>query len=127
MNFSASVLRKKSNISYVKQEVDNIYRAVKGRMLDAHNAGQCKVEFDLPDTFYLENLERKDMQLVVYSDLIERLESEDYTVEIDIKPSNCRLYVSWPSELDEEERARRNRVLVRHLKRTEQPKKDTKR
>ncbi len=123
MNFSANALRKKSNITYVKQEVENIYRAIKGRILDAHNAGKCSIDFDLPDTFYLENLERKDMQLVVYTDILEKLESEDFEVKIDIKPANCRLFVAWPSELDEDERTRRHRMLVRHLKRPEPQKK----
>lgn len=117
LDFSADTLRKKTSLQLIRQEVTALYKAVKGRILDAHNEGKCEIQFDLPDTFMVESLELKDIQLVVYSDLIERLENDDFQVEIDIQPSNSRLYVSWPSTLDTDDRRRRTSIITRHLKR----------
>jgi hypothetical protein len=126
MDFSADSLRRKSSLILVRQEVTEIYKAIKGRILAAHNDGKCSIVFDLPDVFHIESMELKDIQLVVYSDIIEKLENDNFDVKIDIQPGGSQLLVSWPSTLDEDDRKRRTGIITRHLIRPKPPQKNTK-
>jgi hypothetical protein len=123
LNFTADSLRKKADTQLVSGEVLEIYRAIKGRIREAHHAARAHVVFDLPDTFRIETMSKKDTQIVVYSELIRKLEEENFEVRIEILPHDARLYISWPSLLDDEDRKNRTNLINRHLLREKTKKK----
>lgn len=113
-HFTADSLKRNGGSDLVKSESLEIYRAVKTKI---HEVRKFKnsIEFDMPMVFNVEGFELKDVQLLVYTDVIVMLERDNFTVSIDIGPSVTKLYVKWSAGLDDEERERRKKILTAHL------------
>ncbi len=118
MDISAESLHKKSNVPAINDEVSEIFKSVRSHILRAHQMGLSSTTFDLPNTFTVGNLEPLDIQLLIYSKIIERIEAEGLTVsiEMDKKSETSSLEISWPSQLDPAEKARMKRVILSHIK-----------
>jgi|SRR6185369_4056984 len=119
MDISAETLYKKSNINAVNYEVEEIYKSIKSQILHAHNSGLSGTLFSLPGDFAVGNLEPAEVQLIIYSRLIEKVEGEGLTVSISMnqKTGESALDISWPSQLDPAEKARMKRIILSHIKR----------
>ena len=113
-HFTAETLKKKGGSELVKHESLEIHRAIKSKIREVCKFKNC-IEYDLPTVFSVEGYELKDVQLLVYTDIITQLEKEDFMVTIDIGSSNTRLYVRWSAGLDDEERERRRKILANHI------------
>lgn len=112
----AETLYKKSNTQHVKQLVEEIYKSISFRISEAHNAGSAEIYYDLPDTFQAGNMEPADVQLVVYSRLIEMIKANDLRVGLIRTPTGgSQLHVRWPSMLDPVEKARMKKIIMDHL------------
>ena len=115
-NITADYLIRKTSIGKLRRETDEIYKSLIQTIIDANNAGQAEIYYELPDTFETNTLEKMDLQLVVYSDIVERLEKARFTVTLHIKPTgDTILHVKWPSILDKYERIRRSEIIAKHL------------
>lgn len=101
----------------LEKETDEIYKSIKHQIYSAHSMGNSEVVSELPDTFDIGSMQVKDIQLVVYSELIEKLENDGFTVFIDWDNSehNTVLYVKWASSLSRPERARRAEIIAKHF------------
>jgi len=115
MSFSAITLQKKTKNRAINDEVNTIYNAIKTKIRDANYEGKCSIEVDLPDTFCIETLELKDLQLVIYTDIIQRLEDDYFDVSIDLHPHDTRLFIKWTSAVDKTEMERRRQIIASHL------------
>jgi len=115
MSFTADVLRRQYNTNAVKHESMEIYRSIKSRIRDVGKTKNC-IEYDLPVMFHADGFELKDVQLIVYSDIIEELEKEHFAVNIEIGPSYSKLYIRWSAGLDDAERERRKKILQEHMR-----------
>lgn len=112
---TADYLIRQTAMGKLRRETDEIYRTLERMLLDENNSGHDHLVFELPDTFETDTLEKKDLQLIVYSDIIERLENANFNVEIAIKPTgDSVLHIRWPSSLSKLERDRRNAIIQRH-------------
>lgn len=119
MDISAETLYKKSNINAISYEVEEIFKSIKSQILHAHNSGLSGTSFSLPSDFAVGNLEPAEVQLVIYSRLIEKVEKEGLTVTINMDQGTgeSSLDISWPSQLDPAEKARMKRIILAHIKR----------
>ncbi len=119
-DISAEALYKKSNVSAVNEEVETIFKAIEYSIIKSHQMGLSSLNYDLPNTFTVGNLEPADLQLLIYSKLIEKIEAKGLTVFLimDKKSETSTLEIKWPSQLDPAEKSRMKRVILSHLKRT---------
>ena len=116
LDIRAETLYKKSNVRQVKVIIDEIYKTIATRVLEAHHSGSAEIYYELPETFEAGNLEPKDIQLMVYSRLIEKIEENDLKVgPIRRKNGTSVLHIRWPSVLDPTEQARMKKIIVGHL------------
>jgi hypothetical protein len=114
---TAGDLVKRSIIGPLKKEIDEIYADIQRTIMDSHARGESSIVYELPDTFETNSLEKKDIQLVIYSEVLEKLDESDFNVRAEIKlTGETFLYISWPCVLNEEERSRRARIISRHLR-----------
>lgn len=112
---TADFLIRQTAMGKLRRETDEIYKTLERMLVDENNSGHSEIIFELPDVFETNSLEKKDLQLIVYSDIIERLESAGFNVEIVIRPSgDSVLHIRWPSSLSKLERDRRNEIIQRH-------------
>lgn len=116
LDIRAETLYKKTNTYKVKLLIDELYKSISHKIIEAHGAGHSELKYDLPDTFNVGNLEPDDAQLVVYSTIIERIESNGLNVGLIRNIDNSStLKIRWPSVLDQSERKRMANVIVKHL------------
>ena len=112
----AETLYRKSNTEQLKIRVDEIYKSITIKVSEAHHSGFAEVIYDLPDTFQMGNLEPADIQLIVYSRLIEKIKANDLQVTLKRTPSGGSvLRIKWPSVLDPVEKQRMKQIIMDHL------------
>jgi hypothetical protein len=70
------------------------------------------VRIELPATFSLPGLEKKDAQRVVYSSIITSLKDRDFTVGLELSNDKAFLDVGWVREFNEEELDAMNRQIA---------------
>lgn len=124
LNFSANDLIKSGPTNKLQKNTSEIYRAIKSKIIEAHNAGLAEICTELPDTFDVGSMKIKDIQLVIYSDLIELLENDGFSVAIEWynnnnsskQSDNSILYIKWSSALSSEEKKRRAAIIATHFK-----------
>lgn len=119
LNINAEVLYRKSNTHQIKQITDEIYKTITHMVTEAQQSGASEVYFNLPDTFQAGSLEPADIQLCVYSRLIEMVEGNDLKVGLIRTPEGgSQLHIKWPSILDPTEKARMKKIIMDHLELT---------
>jgi len=115
---TADYLIRNTEIGKLNREIDEIYHSIEQQLIDASNSGHGELYFELPETFETGTMEKKDLQLIVYTDIIERLLRANYVVEGTIYPSgDTTLHITWPHALTEAERRRRIEILSRYCRR----------
>lgn len=115
---TADYLFRKSNISQIKTEIDNLSKAIDDNILKSHNMGLSEIRYELPEHFSITNMTRKDAQLIIYSRLIERYEIQrGFRVSL-IAPDNI-LLIQWTNIIDPNEQERMSNVLKSHMVLTE--------
>lgn len=116
LDISAETLYRKSNLSVVNTQIDEIYKTIRHKIHEAHQVGAAEIYFDLPDTFQAGNLEPADIQLIVYSRLIEKIENQGLKVWLIKDDNGSMLHIKWPSVLDPAEKKRMKEIIIKHLK-----------
>lgn len=116
MDIRAETLYRKSNTNQIRHITDDIYKSITHRVTEAQHAGFAEIYYDLPDTFQAGSLEPADIQLCVYSKLIELVEANDLKVGIILtEKGGSALHIRWPSMLDPSEKQRMKNILIKHL------------
>lgn len=116
-DISARALYSRSvNSRAIKDTVSEIYKSISHEISAAHNNGLPELLYKLPDVLDVANLEPADAQLVIYSQLIERIEAKELIVSLRRLPDGVSaLRIRWPSILDKTERARMNKIIIDHI------------
>ena len=115
---TANYLIRNTAMGKLRRETDDIYKSIESKLLEASYNGHSDLDYDLPDTFETNTLELKDLQLVVYSDIIDRLDHSGFSVELTMRPNGCLLHISWPAGLSKPERRRRTDLIKSHIKKS---------
>ena len=113
-------LYKKSYNKDISYLVNELYRSVKDKIYEANRSGAAEIFFPLPDNLQAGQLEPDEVQLLVYTDLIEKIEESRLKVSIIISDGkngkkDTILHVKWPAMLDKREKDRRVRLLAKHI------------
>jgi hypothetical protein len=105
-----------------KQIINNVFSQIK----DANKRNTNKIFYELP--FYFENLLEiieqnimtiSDLRILIWGNVIESLEHNGFTVNIDIQKSSekCFIFVKWPTSLDKyTEQIDRYNKLIKNCK-----------
>ena len=116
MDISASDLHRKSGIGQINSEIIDILKAIKYKIIDAHTNGFCEIDFELPDIFSVNSMDLGDLQTIIYSRVIEKLEEKDFNVKLRVKGSSSyTLNIRWRSLLDPAEKEHMKAVIISHL------------
>jgi len=117
LDISVETLYKKSNVKVVNDQIKELWLSVKHKIYDAHNKGLAETDFSLPDTFICNSLEPADVQLIIYSSIIEQLQQAGHRVVLtktvqSSGSSDSILHISWPSVLDAKEKDRMKKIIL---------------
>lgn len=115
LDIRAETLYKSSNIKKVNDIIDELYKTITHRIHDAKNAGQCEYIYDLPTEFEAGSLELSDLQLIIYSRLIEKIEANNLKVALMREGTQNLFRIRWPNALDPAEKARMKKIIMSHL------------
>lgn len=117
MDIYAEDLYKRSNLRVIDETIEDIWRSIVNKVHDANSNGISEIEYELPEIFSLGNLEPKDSQIIVYADLLERLDERNLkTTLIPMRGGSAKLLIKWPSIMDPKEKERRMNIIKKHLK-----------
>lgn len=114
-DISIQALYKRSYVKAIEITSNEIYKSIADKIKEAAKNGMCEIYYNLPDNFNVGNLEPQDSQLLIYTDIIERLEKHGLLVSIIVRSGEKILHVKWPTKLDNAERERRKNYLKKHV------------
>ena len=115
MDIRVETLYKKANVRDINRQVEELYRAIAHKVLDMHGAGYAHLVYTLPDTFVAGSYENADLQLIIYSRIIERLKGDGHKVKLIKNEKGSHLRISWPSILDPSEKDRMRKIIKETL------------
>lgn len=112
----------RSNRSAVDGIIAEQARMIDAALQTANDSGFSRIEHELPSTFQLNNLDKADAQLLVYSELLSlyrRSEREGGRgfddVTITIGPRSY-LHISWMNGMDDDEREMRRQIIFESVR-----------
>ena len=117
---TVSSLTQYSSRTIIKSIVDDQISIIDSKINTAHQAGFNSITHLLPTNFNINNMDKSDSQLFIYSEIVDiytRPEAEggkgfaDCSIDINNKPT---LFIRWPNGLQNDERALRLGILRRH-------------
>jgi|SRR5581483_1696963 len=109
-------LYKRQNLPAIHREINEIFETIAMRIHEEHTAGRSELKYDLPDTFAIDNYELADLQLIIYSALIKKIEDKGLTVKYGSnKDRTSYLRIRWPSILDPSEKEKMKNIIFAHL------------
>lgn len=118
---TVTALNKHSPRQLIQNIVTEHIRLIDALIIRAHQSGFDHVEYELPVTFGINNMDKSDAQMLIYSELIDiytRPESDGgkgfnhIGIDLGIRP---KLHITWLNGMSDAERTRRNHVIDKHL------------
>jgi hypothetical protein len=112
-------LRGMTNSDIIKTIINDQIRLIDAKILSAHEGGFSKIEYELPTNFAVNGLEKADIQLIVYSDLVKiygtsvKDGGKGFTVRVETGVIS-KLHIGWPNTMQGNERDERRRILIQH-------------
>ena len=120
----ASTLMTNANQQIINAIIqDNIYR-IDARISIANQSGMCFVEYPLPTTLSINNMEKSDIQTIVYSELIKiytKPENKggkgfsDVCLKV-ISSDRIILRIQWNNGMTEDNRRERKKLIALYTK-----------
>jgi len=110
--FYADELYKKTTDTQITDLIKSNEKTIDDLIINNNENGLNKVEYQLPDTFTISLMDKKDIQLVLYTRLIEIYEARKFTVSI---TDNSKLIIKWKNSINPEERKKLMRIFNSHL------------
>lgn len=110
-------LRGTSNNDIMRSIVNDHVKIIDAQILSTHNAGLSRIEYELPNNFCINNLDKADAQLLIYSELLRIYKDpisaggkgfNDTTIEIG---STTWLRIAWVNGLSDQERESRKQLI----------------
>lgn len=119
INVNADELQSKSTMTNVKRIVNEQIKIIDNAIIDAHNSGFNTLTYNLPTNFDLNNMDKSDAQILIYSDIINTYATpivkggRGLTVHIDVGV-NPILYIHWINGMSESDRLNRVNLIRSH-------------
>jgi hypothetical protein len=117
IGLTASSLYKKSNRSIIDIQVTEQAKAIDAQIQTAHQSGFNIIKYELPTNFSINNMEKSDAQILIYSMILELYtKSEDNggkgfsDVTIDPGPKTF-IIVKWLNGMDVDEKNARLKLI----------------
>lgn len=98
----------------IKESVIEVIRKIDEDVKIAHREGKHCIITDIPIIFDIPNMNIKDSQRAVWSNIIDILKQKNYRVYINHNNSSCRLKIMWISNEDELILKSQNQILAEH-------------
>lgn len=108
---TAKNLFQNSSRSVIKNIVDEQVRIIDAKILSAHSAGFNHVAHELPVSFSINNMTKSDIQMLVYSELIEIYKEKGFDVNIEY---NYYIHIYWSNGITDDERKYRMDIIKQH-------------
>lgn len=125
-----SKLTQNSSRSIVRGIIKEQIKFIDSKILTAHNSGFNQIEHELPINFGINNMDKSNAQIMVYSEIIYMLtlpeaeggkgfEEDNVTIEISAAGEHAVLWIKWMNGMDVDEQSLRKQIIRRHgLKRS---------
>jgi hypothetical protein len=119
-----SRLTQNSSRAMLQNIVRDQIKMIDAAITTAHTSGFGRIEHELPTNFALNNMQKADAQLMVYSEVLLLLTMSEESggkgfehVKIDIAPAGNKaiLIVQWINGIDNEEMSARKELIERYL------------
>jgi hypothetical protein len=120
MNISAKQIQNSSvSTQLLKQKTTDILKTFQDKIINAGKNGAYRVSVGVPINFDVTGMDNKTAQTIVYHDLIQELEDNDFTVVVDMQPSipSVTYDISWDDKGDDGELAKMRATIASHSKR----------
>jgi len=114
-NLTADSLYKKSSTQAVIKLIEDHVIAIKDKIKDANRNGISSITYTLPSVISMPNISGEDARIVLYSQLITKLEEDGFTANIIDKIDDYKLIVSWRSEIDPAEMEQMRKIVQSHI------------
>jgi hypothetical protein len=113
---TAQSLLKRSNRYYITTILDNLAKNIDLKIITNHETGNCSIVYELPATFTINNMNVKDAQILIYSEILKRYIDKGFKdVNLEITPNNTLLHIKWLNGLTDEERINRMDFIKERL------------
>lgn len=117
----------KSDRRIVKEIVSEHVKIIDASITAAHSAGFNHVEYDLPNNFGINNLDKADAQTMIYSEILMTYKNAEKDggkgfedVRIIIGKSH-KIHIGWLNGMDDTERAARKAFILGCIAKTARP------
>ena len=107
-------LSKKTSAKLINNEILNVAKTIDSKIKEAHSVGLNNIKYELPEIFTIPNMEREDIQLVIYSKLITMFEDAGFTVYIETNIHKTFLYIKWINQLEDSDRKEMLKIINDH-------------
>jgi len=114
---TVSGLSRQSNNNIINSIVNNQVQIIDAKILTAHSAGFNTIDYELPSDFELNNMNKAEAQLTIYSEIIklymtpENMGGKGFENIRFIKPN--RLIIHWNNGLTKTEREERQKIIAK--------------
>lgn len=114
---TAKQLFAKSDNRIIQDIVQEQVKLIDGRLLVAQGAGFSSIEYELPTNFSINNMDKKDAQIMIYSEILLMYKNPEPSgkgfEEVHIMSSGIKkiLKIDWVNGMDDEERKRREKII----------------
>jgi len=110
---------KLSRLSVKIKELDIIIKEhlfiIDDKMLKSDKSwGRNVIVHELPTTFIIPGVERKDAQRLIYSAVLKNLEKRGFEAKILLENNKTLLYIAWVGEYSKEEFDDMNKIIIKN-------------
>jgi len=113
--FNADELYKKTTDSQLTDLIKSNEKTIDDLIINNNENGLNRAEYQLPDTFTISLMEKKDIQLVLYTRLIEIYEARGFTVLISVANDITKIIIKWKNSINPDEKRKLLRIFNSHL------------
>ena len=106
LSITADELCRITNIQAIENEVKDQLLYIEEQINEAHHKNRSSVAVDLPVVFETDAASEADLQIMIYGQIIEELETKKFTVNIELFDNATTFFISWPAKLSEEAKDR---------------------
>lgn len=116
MNITARELQK-NTVSYtIDNTVKSLLSTIQCEIIDASKKDLNNVVFQLPTNFDVSSMPNKTAQTIIYSKILDILETNGFNVLIDMRKSSVSFIISWAVKCDVDLKKMRNKIASRMIK-----------
>ena len=105
--FRFNNMQKKALTEYISE----ILRNIQSDLIIGFKEGRHSISYDMPITFEVPNMNNKDCQRIIWSEIIDKLKQKNYSVAWRSFGDKITLFITWINKEDEALINRQTRLL----------------